>query len=206
MACPSSTMSGIPANDMEARGLLKPSFGIYSVTFCRILSLNTVTRFKSGQTVLLIGKLKCYWLSRVQLFCDPLQWRLPGSSVHGILQAKNTGVGSHSLLQGIFLDSGIKPGSPALQTDSLPSEPPGGKELGRFFSDTPREGCTFSFAQPCTLVSLPPPVSGCLTHWLPLYILLCQQHCIYKAWQSSHQILYKKCLMSTSQMEGSVFS
>ena len=33
MACPSSTMSGIPANDMEARGLLKPSFGIYSVTF-----------------------------------------------------------------------------------------------------------------------------------------------------------------------------
>ena len=83
-------------------------------------------------------------------------WNSPG---------KNIGVGSHSLLQGIFLDSGIKPGSPALQTDSLPSEPPGGKELGKFFSDTPREGCTFSFAQPCTLVSLPPPVSGC-TVWL----------------------------------------
>ena len=28
---------------------------------------------------------------------------LPGSSVHGILQAKNTGVGCHALLQGIFL-------------------------------------------------------------------------------------------------------
>ena len=28
---------------------------------------------------------------------------LPGSSVHGILQAKNTGAGSHSLLQGVFL-------------------------------------------------------------------------------------------------------
>ena len=37
---------------------------------------------------------------------------------------KNTEVGSHSLLQGIFLTSGIKPGSPTLQADSLPSEPP----------------------------------------------------------------------------------
>ena len=27
---------------------------------------------------------------------------LPGSSVHGILQAKNTGVDYHALLQGIF--------------------------------------------------------------------------------------------------------
>ena len=33
--------------------------------------------------------------------------------------SKNTGVGSHSLLQG------IKPKSPALQADSLPSELPG---------------------------------------------------------------------------------
>ena len=48
--------------------------------------------------------------------CDPLDcssrappWNSPG---------KNTGVGSHSLLQG------IEPGSPALQADSLLSEPP----------------------------------------------------------------------------------
>ena len=38
---------------------------------------------------------------------------------------KNTGVGCHSLLQGIFLTQGIEPGSPALQADSLPSKPPG---------------------------------------------------------------------------------
>ena len=37
---------------------------------------------------------------------------------------KNTGVDCHSLLQGIFPDPGIEPGSPALQADSLPSEPP----------------------------------------------------------------------------------
>ena len=51
--------------------------------------------------------------------CSP-----PGSSVYGILQAsKNTGVGRHSLLQGIFSHPGMEPGSPALQADSSPSEP-----------------------------------------------------------------------------------
>ena len=34
-------------------------------------------------------------------------------------------MGSHSLLQGIFLDPGIETGSPALQADSLLSETPG---------------------------------------------------------------------------------
>ena len=36
---------------------------------------------------------------------------------------KNTGVGSHSLLQGIVTTQ--ERGSPALQADTLPSEPPG---------------------------------------------------------------------------------
>ena len=27
-------------------------------------------------------------LSHVQLFCDPMNWGLPGSSAHGILQAR----------------------------------------------------------------------------------------------------------------------
>ena len=40
--------------------------------------------------------------SRLTL-CDPMDCSLPGSSVHGILQAKNTGVDCHFLLQGIFL-------------------------------------------------------------------------------------------------------
>ena len=34
-------------------------------------------------------------------------------------------MGSHSLFQGIFLNPGIKPSSPALQVDSLPSESAG---------------------------------------------------------------------------------
>ena len=35
--------------------------------------------------------------------CDPMDCSPPGSSLHGILQGKNTGVGYHFLLQGIFL-------------------------------------------------------------------------------------------------------
>ena len=38
---------------------------------------------------------------------------------------KNTGMGCHALLQGIFPTQGIKSGSPSLQADSLPSELPG---------------------------------------------------------------------------------
>ena len=34
-------------------------------------------------------------------------------------------MGSQSLLQGNLPDSGIEPGSPTLQEDSLPAEPPG---------------------------------------------------------------------------------
>ena len=44
-------------------------------------------------------------------FCNPMDCRLPGSSVHGILQARNTGVGGHDLLQGIFLTQGLNPSS-----------------------------------------------------------------------------------------------
>ena len=38
--------------------------------------------------------------------CDPLDYSPPGSCVHGILPGKNTGVGSHSLLQRILLTQG----------------------------------------------------------------------------------------------------
>ena len=37
---------------------------------------------------------------------------LPGSSVHGDSPGKNTGVGCHALLQGIFPTQGSNPGLP----------------------------------------------------------------------------------------------
>ena len=39
--------------------------------------------------------------------CDTIDYSLPGSSVHGIFPGKNTGVGCHSLLQGIFPIQGL---------------------------------------------------------------------------------------------------
>ena len=43
--------------------------------------------------------------------CDPVNCNLPGSSVHGILQAR-TGVGCHFLLQGILPTQGLNPDLP----------------------------------------------------------------------------------------------
>ena len=60
-----------------------------------------------------------YSLSRVLVFVTA--WSVyspPGSSVHGDSPGQNTGVGD-------LPNPGIKPRSPALQEDSLPSEPQG---------------------------------------------------------------------------------
>ena len=44
--------------------------------------------------------------------CNPMDCSLPGSSVHGNSPGKNTEVGCHALLQGIFLTQGSNPGLP----------------------------------------------------------------------------------------------
>ena len=61
--------------------------------------------------------------------CDPMDCNLPGSSVQGISQV--------GILEWVAIsfsrdlqESGIEPGSAAMQVDSLPSEP-----SGKFFSD-----------------------------------------------------------------------
>ena len=57
--------------------------------------------------------------------CDPMDCSLPGSSLHGILQARVLEWVAISFSRGLP-DLGIEPGSPSLQADALPSEPPGG--------------------------------------------------------------------------------
>ena len=42
--------------------------------------------------------------------CDPKGYSPPGSSVHGDSPGKNTRVGCHALLQGIFPTQGSNPG------------------------------------------------------------------------------------------------
>ena len=61
-----------------------------------------------------------------QLFptlCDPMDYSPPGSSVHGDSPGKNIGVGPCPP-PGDLPNPGIKPRSPTLQVDSLPTEPP----------------------------------------------------------------------------------
>ena len=53
--------------------------------------------------------------------CDPMDRGLPGSSVHG----HESWSGLPCPSPGDLPNSGIEPGSPALQADSLPSEPRG---------------------------------------------------------------------------------
>ena len=57
--------------------------------------------------------------------CDPMDLNLPGSSVHGIIQGRILEQVSISSSGGSSPNPWIEPRSPALQVDSLPSEPPG---------------------------------------------------------------------------------
>ena len=63
-------------------------------------------------------------LQSCPILCNPIDGSPPGSSVHGVLQAR--------ILEWVAIpfsrdlpDPGIEPRSPALQADSLLSEPPG---------------------------------------------------------------------------------
>ena len=63
-----------------------------------------------------------YWETMCAVLClvtqlclilwDPLDCSPPGSSVHGDSPGKNTGLGCHALLQGIFPTQGSNPGLP----------------------------------------------------------------------------------------------
>ena len=54
------------------------------------------------------------------VLCDTMDYSLPGSSVHGIFQARNIGMGFHFLLWVIFLNQGSKMSLLHWQADSLP--------------------------------------------------------------------------------------
>ena len=56
--------------------------------------------------------------------CDTMDHSPPGSSVHGDSLGRNTGVGSHTLLQGTFPTQDL-PNQEPWQAGSLPLTPPG---------------------------------------------------------------------------------
>ena len=71
-----------------------------------------------------MGKVKSEVVQLCLTVCDPMDCSPPGSSAHGIFQAR--------ILEGVAIsfskglpNPGVEPGSPRLQVASLPSEPPG---------------------------------------------------------------------------------
>ena len=69
------------------------------------------------------------WANSVVSDCDPMDYSLSDSSVHGIFQARILS-GLPFPSPGDLPDPGIEPGSPTLRADSLPSEPPGKPYMG----------------------------------------------------------------------------
>ena len=72
---------------------------------------------------------KVHWVLMIVLIvqscltlCHPMDYNLPGSSVDGIIPARMQSV-LPFLFPGDLPDTGIKPGSAALQAESLSSEP-----------------------------------------------------------------------------------
>ena len=63
----------------------------------------------------------CLVTQSCQTLCDPTDCSSPGSSVHGILQARILEWIAISF-PGLLSDPGIEPSSPVSQADSLPSE------------------------------------------------------------------------------------
>ena len=108
--------------------------------------------------------------SCIQLFCDPMDCRLPGSSVHGILQAR--------ILEWVAdFSRGSSwprdwPGSLALQADSLPSEPPGKPHIRTSvqFSSVAQSCQTLCDPMDCSIPGLPvhhqlPEFTQTHVHW-----------------------------------------
>ena len=94
---------------------------IYIYTFFRFFSLighynilNTVA-CKSLLVIYFIYSSGVLYLEYKELcptLCNPMDYSLSGSSVHGDSPGKNAGVGCHALLQEIFPTQGLNPGLP----------------------------------------------------------------------------------------------
>ena len=68
--------------------------------------------FYSADTLRIQSPGMCLVAQLCPTLCHPMDCSPPGSSVHGEPPGKNTGVGCHALLQGLFPTQGSNPGLP----------------------------------------------------------------------------------------------
>ena len=59
-----------------------------------------------------MNECECEVAQSCPILCDLMDYSLPGSSVHGDSPGKNTGVGCHAFVQGIFPTQGSNPRLP----------------------------------------------------------------------------------------------
>ena len=89
----------------------------------REFTISSARQAELGLITLIHSRYRVNSLQSCLTLCDPMDCSLPGSSVHGILQAE---VGCHALLQGIFPTQGLNPRILCLlhwQAGSLPLAP-----------------------------------------------------------------------------------
>ena len=95
-----------------------PSFHLLflAYTLCFIWDDHHIHSFNLFMKVLLTpfenAFVLCLVVESCPTLCDPMDCSPPGSSVHGDSPGKNTGVGCHALLQGIFPTQELTPGLP----------------------------------------------------------------------------------------------
>ena len=98
----------------------------FNYFFVRILFIVCIKRWGlrnlTSLTQFYLASRWCMHVKSLQALWDPMDYSLPGSSVHGILQARILEWAAISSL-GHLPNPGIEPGFPALQADSLWSEP-----------------------------------------------------------------------------------
>ena len=108
--------------------------------------------------------------------CNPMDCGLPGSSVHGILQARILEWVAIPFSRGSSQPSGIKSRSPALQADSLLSGPPRNITICKFWlQEIMRNLETEAKFTLSLCLSLPHPFPPSLSHslFLSLSLPLC---------------------------------
>ena len=72
--------------------------------------LQCETKWNSYYLNILCCAVLCLVAQLCPTLCNPVDYSLPASSIHGDSPDKNTGVGCHNLLQGIFPTQGSNPG------------------------------------------------------------------------------------------------
>ena len=130
---------------MEHSFLVKSGSFAFVQAVWRLLNVCSPILYFTLWKSVLLSSLSCVWL------CNLIGRSPPGSSVHGDSPGKNTGVGCHTLLQGIFPTKGLNLHLLCLlhwQVVSLPLAPPA------LFPINPQETkSTFWKVLPCALMS-----------------------------------------------------